>query len=406
MKIVMVLDQYDSENDAPSHSKGAAIWASRYVEKLRERGHEVRIVATGDPMPGKYIVKTKIYPLIANIVAENGMVFARIDEPVVREAFTGADIIHFIFPFKLSYTSLKIAQEMDIPVFSAFHTQPENVTYNLHLKWIPFMADYIYGRYRRMFYKHFAHIHCPTEFIAEQLRKHKYISQLHVISNGVDDAFQPMDVEKPHEWHDKYIIGMVGRLAPEKRQDLIIRAAAMSKYKDRLQLVFCGKGPTSEKYKKLADKLGVSASFGFYRKAELLQLINMFDLYVHSSEIEIEAVACWEALACGKVPVIANSPNSATRFFALDDRSLFENKNAASLCGKIEYWIEHPEEKEYMSKEYVSAARANTLSKSIECIEKVYQQVIDDHAKCRHVTNIEIVKAVDEEEYRDYESVG
>ncbi len=381
MKIVVVIDQYDSENDAPSHSKGAAIWASRYVEKLRERGHEVRVVATGDPAPDKYVIKTKVFPIIKRIVEENGMVFGRMDEPVVRKAFEGADIIHFIFPFKLSYTTLKIAQEMDIPIFTAFHTQPENVTYNLHMKSFPIVATYIYGRYRRMFYRHFDHIHCPTQFIADQLVKHNYTNHLHVISNGVDEDFRPVPVERPPEWKDKYIIGMVGRLAAEKRQDLIMQAVAMSKYRERIQLVFCGKGPMAKKYKKLADKLGLAPSFGFYRKDELLKLINMFDLYVHASEIEIEAVACWEALACGKVPVIADSPNSATRHFALDARSLFKNKDAADLCKKIEYWIEHPEEKAAMSQKYIQAARDNSLSKSIEKIEQVYRQVIDEHER-------------------------
>jgi predicted NBD/HSP70 family sugar kinase len=90
---------------------------------------------------------------------------------------------------------------------------------------------------------------------------------------------------------------------------------------------------------------------------------------------------CWEALACGKVPVIADSPNSATRHFALDARSLFKNKDAADLCKKIEYWIEHPEEKAAMSQKYIQAARDNSLSKSIEKIEQVYRQVIDEHER-------------------------
>ena len=363
----------------PAAAGGACIWASRYVETLRSRGHEVRIVSTGDPAPHKYVVKTKVYPLIADIVEKNGFVFGRIDEPVVRRAFEGADIIHFVFPFKLSYTTLKIAREMDIPVFSAFHCQPENVTYNLGLKHFPIVATYIYGRYNRMFYKYFKHVHCPTQFIADQLVKHNYKNKLHVISNGVDEAFQPMKVEKPTEWKDKFVIGMVGRIAAEKRQDLIIQAVAMSKYHDRIQLVFCGKGPKERKYTKLAARFGLKPHFQFYRKDDLLRVINSFDLYVHASEIEIEAVACWEALACGKVPIIANSENSATRFFALDERSLFKNKDAADLCKKIEYWIEHPEEKEKMSKKYVAAARDNSLSKSIDRIEQVYRQVIRDH---------------------------
>ena len=375
----MVIDQFDTENEAPGKSKGAAIWASRYAEALRKRGHDVRICATGDPAPGKYIMKQKTIPFITKIAEETGFVFGRMDEPVVRQAFKDADVIHFFMPFELSYTSLRVAQEMNIPSFGAFHTQPENVTYNMGLQAFPFIAAYIYGRYRRMFYKHFDHIHCPTQFIADQLVKHNYKANLHVISNGVDEAFFPIKVERPPELKDKFIIGMVGRIAPEKRQDLIMHAVAASPYRDRIHLDFCGKGPKFKQYSVLAKRLKLDVSFGFYSKDELIRHINMFDLYVHASEIEIEAVACWEALACGKIPIIANSPLSATKAFALDERSLFNNKDWQDLRHKIEYWMDHPDEIKKMSVKYTETARANSLSRSIDRFEKVYEQVIRDH---------------------------
>ena len=37
----------------------------------------------------------------------------------------------------------------------------------------------------------------------------------------------------------------LGRLSKEKRQDVIINALKYSKYGDRIQLVFAGKGPES-----------------------------------------------------------------------------------------------------------------------------------------------------------------
>ncbi|MDP2892692.1 MAG: glycosyltransferase [Bacillota bacterium] len=382
MRIVIVIDQYSHDAASPEKTNGAAIWAFRFVEGLRKRGHEVRIVATGDPAPDKYVIKTKIYPLIDPIIKGNGMVLGRSDDDVVRKAYEGADVVHFMLPFKLSVRAREIAEEMGIPCFSAFHCQPENVTYNLGLKHFPPAATYIYGRYRRKFYRHVGHIHCPTEFIAGQLKKHKYRSKLHVFSNGVDEDFRPMKVERPEAWKDKIIIGMVARLAAEKRQDLIIKAVAMSKYRDKIQLAFAGKGPKHKKYEKLAQKLGINPpSFRYYSKNELIKLINMFDLYVHASEIEIEAVSCWEALACGIVPVIADAELSATRFFALDERSLFKSKDARDLCKKIEYWIEHPEEKAVMREKYIEAAQKNGLSQSLDKIEKAYAEIISENRR-------------------------
>jgi len=339
----------------------------------------VRVCATGDPAPGKYVMDNKTIPIATRVGEKCGFTFGRMNEPVIREALHGADIVHFFLPYELSYTSIKVAQEMDIPCFGAFHTQPENVTYHLGLKHFPFVATYIYGRFRRKLYRHFDHIHCPTDFIADQLREHNYAAKLHVISNGIDEGFHPIAVTRPPELRGKFIVGMVGRLAPEKRQDLIIRAVAKSPYRDRIHVDLCGKGAKEKKLRRLARRKRVSASFGFYPKSELLRHLNMFDLYVHASEVEIEAIACWEALACGKVPVIANSPLSATKSFALDERSLFHNKDIDDLRRKIEYWMEHPAERAEMGAKYIEAARTNSLTKSIDRIEHVYSQVIEDH---------------------------
>ena len=41
--------------------------------------------------------------------------------------------------------------------------------------------------------------------------------------------------------------------------------------------------------------------------------------------------------------------------------------------------MDNPDQIEQMSGKYVAAAQANTLSKSIEAIEKVYEQVIAEH---------------------------
>ena len=69
----------------------------------------------------------------------------------------------------------------------------------------------------------------------------------------------------------------------------------------------------------------------FCNRQELLEVINYSDLYVHASEVEAEAISCMEAFVCGKVPVIASAPRSATSQFALSERNLFKSRNVAKL---------------------------------------------------------------------------
>ncbi len=373
MKIVYVVDQFDNLNN------GTSVSAARYVSGLRERGHEVRVVSTGRAEPYKYVVRSK-KSLLNPIFKSHGMVFGVPDKAVIKKAFEGADAVHLHLPFKLCMKARKIADEMSIPYIAAFHCQPENISFNVGIKgrWLPYI---LYSWFRRRFYRYIRDIHCPSGFIANQLKKHRYAARMHVISNGIGDAFCPINTEKPAEWKDKFVILMAGRLAPEKRQDIVIKAALESKYADKIQLVFLGKGPLKSRYERMGKKLKNRPVFQYVKQYEIAKIYNQCDLYVHAAEAEIESIVCMEAIATGLVPVISDSDRSAAKQFAIDERSLFSNNNAADLAEKIDYWIENPKEKARMSKRYLAKAGEYSIDKSIDKIESVYRDVIADHQK-------------------------
>ena len=372
MKIVYVMDQYDDRNN------GTTVSAGRFIDHLRARGHEVRIVSTGKPAPDKFVVPCGHLGPFQPLVRSQGMMFARPDEAVIREALAGADVAHLLLPFKLCMKAREIACEMGVPHMAAFHCQPENATYSLHLKHFTLLPHFIYHWFRRRFYRYIRDIHCPSQFIADQLKRHGYKARLHVISNGVDEAFGPMEVEKPAEWKGKFVIMMVGRLSAEKRQDLVIRAALKSKHADKIQLVFLGKGPCQKRFERLGRRLKNAPVFRYVRQEEIVRMYNQADLYVHAAEAEIEAIVCIEAIACGLVPVIADAKMSAARQFALDERSLFKNKSATDLARKIDYWIEHPQERAAAGERYLKRAGAYAIGRSIDRIEDVYRRVITE----------------------------
>lgn len=51
MKILLVIDTYDTNNN------GTSISAQRFAAVLREHGNEVRILTTGEPAPDKFVLK-------------------------------------------------------------------------------------------------------------------------------------------------------------------------------------------------------------------------------------------------------------------------------------------------------------------------------------------------------------
>ena len=109
-------------------------------------------------------------------------------------------------------------------------------------------------------------------------------------------------------------------------------------------------------------------------------MIGAADLYVHASDAEIEAMSCMEAFACGRVPVIADSANSATPQFALDERSLFRTDDPADLARKIDYWIEHEDERLKMEKEYAELGKKYALEDCVRQAEAMFEEEI---ARCK-----------------------
>ncbi|MBR0065559.1 MAG: glycosyltransferase, partial [Paludibacteraceae bacterium] len=111
---------------------------------------------------------------------------------------------------------------------------------------------------------------------------------------------------------------------------------------------------------------------------ELIHLLAQTDLYVHASDMESEAISCIEAFATGLVPVIANSEDSATPQFALDGRSLFAPGRPKDLARAIDWWLDHPDEKAKMEREYADAAKKYDIDTSVRLCEQMFREAIEE----------------------------
>ena len=370
MVIAIVVDLIDNKTN------GSVITAIRFAEGLRARGHEVRMVAIGADGENDCPVKERYVPILTEVSALNQIKFGKFDKKRIKKAFEGVDIVHLIFPFKLEKKCKQLADEMGIPTTAAFHVQPENVSYNAHLSWCRPFNSLVYAYFKQTYYKKFNRIHCPSAFIAGQLAEHGYNNELYVISNGYDPAFVPAGT--PRRPNDKFEIVMTGRLAPEKNQQVLIKAISHSKHKDDIHLTLLGNGPKKKMLSKLAERLNIDVTFDFLPKEKLIAKLQNSDLYVHAATVEIEAIAALEAIACGLVPVIADSKCSATPQFALDERSLFEDNNEYSLAEKIDYWYERTAERQRMGKIYAESAKKYSLDRSLEKAERMFADEIRD----------------------------
>lgn len=376
MIITLVMDQYGDT------SNGTTVTAMRFAEILRQHGHTVRIVTsvTGVQEENVYVVPKRNIPIVMRIIRSQGMELAKPDKRILLDAISGSDIVHFFLPFKLAKAGKIIADKYHVASMAAFHLQPENITYSIKMNKLPIIHFALYKRFQQ-FYDKFEHVHCPSEMLREILDGYHYKANKHVISNGVSDSFVRREAARPAEFEGKYIILMSGRLSREKRQDLIIQAVAASKYRSRIQLVFCGRGPWLKYLSKLGKKLLPEAPpvFKFCKREDLIDTINYSDLYVHASEVELEAISCMEAFSCGLVPVISDCKMSATKQFALTEHNVFKCGDAEDLRKKIDFFIEHPEIKDELSEKYLQYSQNFRIEACVSRLEEVFETVVQEN---------------------------
>lgn len=331
-----------------SRNNGTAVAAGNLINALKERGHEVRVVCPDENLWGKegyFITQKRNFGPFNKYVAKNGVTLAKPDEKMLSKAISGTDIIHCIMPFSLSAAAVRIARELNIPVSAGFHCQAENVTNHMGLEGSRLANKLIYRRFYRRIYSKCDCIHYPTVFIRNEFeRQCNKRTNGYVISNGVDAEF--FGCKKGTRKDGKFTILCTGRYSHEKAQGVLIDAVKKSTHEGEIRLVFAGSGPMEAELKKRAEGLTNPPVFAFMSRSELVKTIEKADLYVHTANVEIEAISCLEAICGGLVPVIADSDKSATRGFAMGANNLFKPGDADDLAKKIDFFIDEPYEAE------------------------------------------------------------
>ena len=352
--------------------------------RLQNEGLDVRIMASDNPdkddVQPDFPLKHFVFPIFEPIVAASGFRYAKIDKNLIRKAVEWADVVHIMEGFPLESAVVKIAQEMGKPCVGTYHIFTENITANLGLGENNLINSLVNLWWRKATYNHCKSIQCPTKTVKDYLLRHGYTSRLEVISNGVDisDSYEIRNVPatKP------YRIINIGRLANEKSQTTLIEAIRHSRHASEIELHFAGKGPKAKKIKKAAHKLfkeGIvkhAPVFGYYDTEELKSLLRTSYLYIHCATIEVEGLSCIEAIVQGVVPIIADAGLSATSQFALDERSLFPASDPKALAERIDWWIEHPEVREEMSRKYAESTRKYDICSSTQQIIRMYKDAV------------------------------
>ena len=372
MRIAFVTDTYEGG------ISGGAVTGVRFVEALR-RHHDVTVVATGTPAPGKVCIPGFQLPLRA--MRENKITFGWPVRATLEGVFANVDLVHLQFPFYLGFVTVKLARRMGLPLVTAFHVQPENFVYNLGLR-APRVVAWMHRWWIRNVFEPSDAVVVPSQFAADRLREYGLTTPTHVVSNG---AHVPVRrTPRRDRRTPPYLLLCVGRLAPEKRQDVIIDAVARCRHRQQVRLVVAGAGHLEAQLRARAAQLRLPVEFGYVSDERLAQLYDEAALFIHAGEVELEGMAVVDAMAAGLPVLVADAPDSASRAFASGPEFRFRPGDPNDLAARIDALLDAPTLLSSGSRRSLERATQHDFQRSARTLEHVYETVL---AKSRHTAS-------------------
>jgi glycosyltransferase involved in cell wall biosynthesis/polysaccharide pyruvyl transferase WcaK-like protein len=208
---------------------------------------------------------------------------------------THANVVH-AHGYKADIYAYLALRGTGIPLISTCHTWYDND-----------VIVYLYGVLDRLVLRSYTHVVAVSEDVKSRLRRAGVRErQVQLIRNGIDlKRFTTKSLsESPHP----PIIGLVGRLAPEKGVDVFLRAAAIVLPQfPEAQFVVAGDGPHRAGLEALVEELGIGKNASLWGRCDdMADVYHSFDLMVSASRQEGLPIAILEGMANG-LPIIATA---------------------------------------------------------------------------------------------------
>ncbi|QHE87243.1 glycosyltransferase family 4 protein [Hydrogenophaga sp. BPS33] len=292
----------------PPEINGVSLTLSRLVQGLCARNHQVQLIRPRQTQADQASRDSGFEEMLMR-----GMPIPRYPElklglPGKRalvQAWTlkRPDLVHIATEGPLGWSALQAARRLRLPVTSDFRTNFHAYSQHYGLGWLrkPIVA------YLRKFHNLTRLTMVPTQALRAELLAGGF-RDVHVVARGVDtQLFRPerRSADLRAQWGaspNSLVLLAVGRLAPEKNLDMVLRAfEAMRAVHPDVKLVFVGDGPLRES---LRQRCPSAVFAGTQRQEALAEHYASADLFLFPSLTETFGNVTVEALASG-LPVLA-----------------------------------------------------------------------------------------------------
>lgn len=299
-------------NTFAPHVGGVARSVEAFTEAYRALGHQVLVVAPAFPGMAPDEVDVLRVPAIQEFNASDFSVVLPVHPPLSEalDAFQ-PDIVHSQHPFLLGSTAVRIARSRGLPLIFTHHTLYEQYTHYVPgdspaLKRFTIELATCYANLCD-------HVFAPSESIRTLLLERGVNTPVEAIPTGVrlerfacgdGEAFR-RDQGIPQ---DAFVVGHMGRLAPEKNLEFLTRAVArFAGEAPDAHFLVVGDGPSRQAIMRLFAREGLDTRLHFAGVLEgrpLADALHAMDVFAFASKSETQGMVLTEAMAAG-LPVIA-----------------------------------------------------------------------------------------------------
>jgi len=309
MKICMMTNTY------LPHVGGVARSVSTFAEEYRKLKHQVLVVAP--EFDGKPLTRraASIVERVAAFQKFNGSDFS-VRLPLATALSTRldefrADIVHAHHPFLLGDSALRVGANKNVPVIFTHHTRYEDYTH-----YVPFDSPTLKDiaiNLSTQFANLCDGVIAPSQSIAKLIEKRGVTVPIRVVPTGIDvKAFAAGNGARFRRKFkisaNAFVVGHVGRLAPEKNLGYLADAVAtFAKKTPDARFLVIGGGPSEDKLRETFEKQGIAKQLilaGKHTGKALADGYCAMDVFAFSSLSETQGMVVAEAMAAG-LPVVA-----------------------------------------------------------------------------------------------------
>jgi phosphatidylinositol alpha 1,6-mannosyltransferase len=287
----------------PPDVNGVAHCVLRVADHLVCHGHQLQVIAPRPPdsagSPDRHLPYEVLR--VASLPMPGYSTF-RIAVPLqhLRAALTRhrTDLVHLAGPFLLGAGGALASRRLGLPVVAVYQTDMPSYARAYHYG--PVGQAIAWRRLRRI-HNGAERTLAPSSSAAANLHAHG-VERVWLWGRGVDtDLFDPArrseQLRAELAPDGEVIVGYVGRIAPEKRVDLLSQVAALP----GVRLVVVGSGPADDVVRRAMPG---AVFLGQRHGEELATIYASLDVFVHSGPHETFGQTLQEAAASG-LPVIA-----------------------------------------------------------------------------------------------------